>query len=44
VRGPGQTRSQQGYYLLEGQLILHDAGAGTQQARMVSLPSARQSL
>jgi hypothetical protein len=43
ARGSGQTRNQQGFYLLEGQLILHDAFAGTQQARMVSLPSARQS-
>jgi hypothetical protein len=43
ARGSAQSRNQQGYYLLEGQLILHDVDAHTQQARMVSLPSARQS-
>jgi hypothetical protein len=43
VRGPAQNRNQQGYYLLEGQLVMHDAVSGTQQARMVSLPLARQS-
>jgi hypothetical protein len=43
VRGSAQSRSQQGYYLLEGQLVLHDTASGTQQARMVSLPLARQS-
>jgi hypothetical protein len=43
VRGPAQSRNQQGYYLLEGQLVMHDADTQTQQARMVSLPLARQS-
>jgi hypothetical protein len=43
VRGPVR-RDQQGYYLLEGQLILHDAANQTQQARNVSLPMAHQPL
>jgi hypothetical protein len=43
VRGPAQSRTQQGYYLLEGQLVLHDPASGTEQPRMVSLPLARQS-
>jgi hypothetical protein len=43
VRGSAQSRTQQGYYLLEGQLVLHDTATQTQQARMVSLPLARQS-
>jgi hypothetical protein len=43
VRGSARSRDQQGYYLLEGQLVLHDVGTQTQQARMVSLPLARQS-
>ena len=42
VRGNARSRDQQGYYLLEGRLVLHDAGAQTQQTRMVSLPMARQ--
>jgi hypothetical protein len=42
VRGTARTREQQGYYLLQGQLILHDVATQTQQARMVSLPMARQ--
>jgi hypothetical protein len=42
VRGTARTRDQQGYYLLQGQLILHDVATQTQQARMVSLPMARQ--
>jgi hypothetical protein len=42
VRGPAPSRAQQGYYLLEGQLVLHDVASQTQQARMVSLPLARQ--
>jgi hypothetical protein len=42
VRGSARTRDQQGYYLLEGQLVMHDAFNQTQQARMVSLPLARQ--
>jgi hypothetical protein len=42
VRGPARTRDQQGYYLLEGQLVMHDSFSQTQQARMVSLPLGRQ--
>ena len=42
VRGPARSRAQQGYYLLEGRLVLHDAASQTEQARMVSLPMARQ--
>ena len=42
VRGPARSRDQQGYYLLEGQLVLHDTANQTQQARMVSLPMAKQ--
>jgi hypothetical protein len=41
VRGPARTRDQQGYYLLEGKLVLHDVASQTEQARMVSLPLAR---
>ncbi len=42
VRGPARSREQQGYYLLEGRLVLHDVDGQTEQARMVSLPLARQ--
>ena len=42
VRGTARTRDQQGYYLLQGQLVLHDVATQTQQARVVSLPMARQ--
>jgi hypothetical protein len=42
VRGSARSRDQQGYYLLEGRLVLHDAAGRTEQARMVSLPLARQ--
>jgi hypothetical protein len=42
VRGSAPSRDQQGYYLLQGQLVLHDVASQTQQARMVSLPLARQ--
>ena len=42
VRGSARTRDQQGYYLLQGQLVMHDAATQTEQARMVSLPLARQ--
>jgi hypothetical protein len=42
VRGPARSRDQQGYYLLEGRLVLHDVTSQTEQARMVSLPMARQ--
>jgi hypothetical protein len=42
VRGSARSRDQQGYYLLEGRLVLHDVANQTEQARMVSLPLARQ--
>jgi hypothetical protein len=42
VRGNARSRDQQGYYLLEGRLVLHDVAAQTEQARNVSLPMARQ--
>ena len=42
VRGNAQSRAQQGYYLLEGQLVLHDVASQTKQTRNVSLPMARQ--
>ena len=42
VRGPARSRDQQGYYLLEGRLVMHDVDSRTEQARMVSLPLARQ--
>jgi hypothetical protein len=42
VRGNAPSRAQQGYYLLEGRLVLHDVTSQTQQARNVSLPLARQ--
>jgi hypothetical protein len=38
ARGPARSRDQQGYYLLQGQLVMHDAASQTEQARMVSLP------
>jgi hypothetical protein len=41
VRGAARTRDQQGYYLLEGKLVMHDVASQTEQARMVSLPLAR---
>jgi hypothetical protein len=42
VRGSASRRDQQGYYLLEGRLVMHDTANQTEQARMVSLPLARQ--
>ena len=42
ARGSARTREQQGYYLLQGQLVMHDAASQTEQARMVSLPLAKQ--
>ena len=42
ARGSARTRDQQGYYLLQGQLVMHDAANQTDQARMISLPLARQ--
>jgi hypothetical protein len=42
VRGSARSRDQQGYFLLEGRLVMHDVAGQTEQARMVSLPLARQ--
>ncbi len=42
VRGNAPTRSQDGYYRLEGRLVLHDTANSTEQARDVSLPLMRQ--
>jgi hypothetical protein len=42
VRGSARSRDQQGYYLLQGRLVMHDVASQTEQARMVSLPLARQ--
>lgn len=42
VRGPGKTRDQDGYYLLTGELIEHDAVQKTEARRSVSLKSGRQ--
>jgi hypothetical protein len=42
VRGSARSREQQGYYLLQGQLVMHDAASQTDQARKVSLPLAKQ--
>lgn len=42
VRGNATTRAQEGYYRLEGHMVLHDDANGTQQAREVSLPMTKQ--
>jgi hypothetical protein len=42
LRGSARTRDQQGYYLLQGRLVMHDAANQTEQTRMVSLPLAKQ--
>ncbi len=42
VRGSARSREQQGYYLLEGRLVMHDVASQTEQAHAVSLPLARQ--
>ena len=44
VRGSARSRDQQGYYLLEGRLVMHDVATQTEQARMVSLPLSRTSI
>jgi hypothetical protein len=44
VRGSARSRDQQGYYLLEGRLVMHDVAGQTEQARMVSLPLTRTSI
>jgi hypothetical protein len=42
VRGSAPTRSEDGYYRLEGTLVLHDSANRTEQERQVSLPQERQ--
>jgi hypothetical protein len=42
VRGNAQTRSQDGYYRLQGSLVMHNAANGASQARDVSLPLMRE--
>jgi hypothetical protein len=42
VRGSAPSRNREGYYLLEGKLVMHDVASQTEQARMVSLPMTRQ--
>jgi len=42
VRGPGKTRGEDGYYLLTGNLIVHDSVQKTESRRTVSLKSGRQ--
>jgi hypothetical protein len=42
VRGPGKARSDDGYYLLTGELIQHDNAQKTEARRTVSLKSGRQ--
>jgi hypothetical protein len=42
TRGPGKTREENGFYLLVGELIEHDAANKTETRRSVSLKSGRQ--
>lgn len=42
VRGEARSRTQQGYYRLQGRLVRHDVLLGTEQSREVSLPLARE--
>jgi hypothetical protein len=42
VRGPGRTRTEDGYYLLEGELVEHDAAQRTQAQSNVRLKLNRQ--
>lgn len=42
VRGTARTRAEEGYFRLEGRLVMHDTFNNTQQLRQVSLPLARQ--
>ncbi len=41
VRGPATDRGKDGYYLLQGMLIMHDAADRSEQQRRVALPLAR---
>lgn len=42
VRGTGKTPAEEGYYLLTGELIAHDATSQSESRQMVSLKSGRQ--
>jgi hypothetical protein len=42
VRGKARSKLEDGYYRLQGTLVLHDAATRSEQAREVSLPLARQ--
>lgn len=42
TRGPGKSREEDGYYLLVGDMVEHDAANKTESRRSVSLKSGRQ--
>lgn len=42
TRGPASTREEDGYYLLVGELVEHDAAHKTESRRTISLKSGRQ--
>lgn len=42
VRGPARSRKEPGFYLLQGELVEHDASRHADQGRTVSLKSARR--
>jgi hypothetical protein len=42
VRGNASTKAEEGYYRLQGRMVLHDDANGTQQQRDVSLPMTKQ--
>jgi hypothetical protein len=42
VRGSGKTREEEGYYLLTGDMVEHNAAQKTESRRTVSLKSGRQ--
>jgi hypothetical protein len=42
VRGPAKTRRDAGFYLLEGELIEHNAATHSEQGRTISLKSSRR--
>jgi hypothetical protein len=43
VRGSVSSRAQDGYYRLDGRMVLHDDANGTAQERQVSLPLTKES-
>jgi hypothetical protein len=43
TRGPGKSRAEEGYYLLQGTLILNDMSGGKSERHTVSLKLSRQS-